>query len=103
MKNSNDTIGNRTCDLPTCSAVPQPTALPRAPEKLMYSAKILSHCHWVHHKSNMVMSSTDLGLGGERPDALQIFLFEDCKTFTSIKHKNFENAENARSIVPVHG
>ena len=27
MKNSNDTIGNRTRDLPTCSAVPQPTAL----------------------------------------------------------------------------
>jgi len=26
MKNSNDTIGNRTSDLPTCSAVPQPTA-----------------------------------------------------------------------------
>jgi hypothetical protein len=30
MKNSNDTIGNRT-DLPTCSAVPQPTAPLRAP------------------------------------------------------------------------
>jgi hypothetical protein len=30
MKNSNDTIGNRTRDLPTCSAVPQPTALPAA-------------------------------------------------------------------------
>jgi len=29
MKNSNDTIGNRTRDLPTCSTVPQPTALPR--------------------------------------------------------------------------
>jgi heme/copper-type cytochrome/quinol oxidase subunit 2 len=28
MKNSNDTIGNRTRDLPTCSAVPKPTALP---------------------------------------------------------------------------
>jgi hypothetical protein len=27
MKNFNDTIGNRTSDLPTCSAVPQPTAL----------------------------------------------------------------------------
>jgi hypothetical protein len=27
MKNSNDTIGNQTLDLPTCSAVPQPTAL----------------------------------------------------------------------------
>ena len=31
MKNSNDTIGNWTRDLPTCSAVPQPNALPRAP------------------------------------------------------------------------
>ena len=31
MKNSNDTIGNRTHDLPACSAVPQPTAPPRAP------------------------------------------------------------------------
>jgi len=31
MKNSNDTIGNRTRDLPACSALPQPTALPRAP------------------------------------------------------------------------
>jgi len=26
MKNSNDTIGNRTRDLPACSPVPQPTA-----------------------------------------------------------------------------
>ena len=32
MKNSNDTIGNRTRDLPACSAVPQPTAPPRSPE-----------------------------------------------------------------------
>ena len=31
MKNSNDTMGNRTRDLPTSSAVPQPIALPRAP------------------------------------------------------------------------
>jgi hypothetical protein len=29
MKNSNDTIGNRTRDLPACSAVPQPAAPPR--------------------------------------------------------------------------
>jgi hypothetical protein len=26
IKNSSDTIGNRTHDLPVCSAVPQPTA-----------------------------------------------------------------------------
>jgi hypothetical protein len=31
MKNSNDTIGNRTRDLLACSAVPQPTAPPRVP------------------------------------------------------------------------
>jgi len=31
MKNSNDTIGNGTHDLLACSAVPQPTAPPRAP------------------------------------------------------------------------
>jgi hypothetical protein len=30
MKYSNDTTGNRTRDLPVCSAVPQPTAPPAA-------------------------------------------------------------------------
>jgi hypothetical protein len=35
MKNSNDTIGNRTRDLPTCSAMPQPTALPRGPKLIV--------------------------------------------------------------------
>jgi len=32
MKNSNDTIGNRTRNLPACSAVAQPTAPPHTPE-----------------------------------------------------------------------
>ena len=36
MKNSNDTIGNRTRDLPACSAVPQPTAPPRAPKVIWF-------------------------------------------------------------------
>ena len=31
MKNSEETIGNRTRDLPACSAVPQPTAPPCTP------------------------------------------------------------------------
>ena len=31
MKKSHDTIGNRTRDLPACSAVPQPTAPPCTP------------------------------------------------------------------------
>ena len=32
MEKSNDIIGNRTRDLPACSAVPQPTVPPRAPK-----------------------------------------------------------------------
>ena len=35
MKNSNDTIGNRTRDLPAYSALPQPTVPPGAPEFLV--------------------------------------------------------------------
>jgi len=31
VKNSNDTIGNQTRDLPASSAVPQPISSPRAP------------------------------------------------------------------------
>jgi hypothetical protein len=31
MKNSSDTIRNRTCDPTSCSAVPQLIALPHAP------------------------------------------------------------------------
>ena len=40
IKNSNDTIGNRTRDLPACSAVPQPTAPPRAPRYYVSSCNI---------------------------------------------------------------
>jgi hypothetical protein len=36
MKNFSDTIGNRTCDFPVCSAVPQPTAPPAACPGLFY-------------------------------------------------------------------
>ena len=36
MKNSNDTIGNRTLHLPACSAVPQLSAPPRATFAVIY-------------------------------------------------------------------
>jgi len=52
MKSSNNTIGNRTRDLPACSAVPQPTAPPRPPPPIPLSlAKVhetlasLGGCH----------------------------------------------------------
>jgi len=62
MKNSNDTIGNRTQDLPACSTVPQPTAPPRAPNlvknrpKISYISRedvstfLLLPKTYVHHK-----------------------------------------------------
>jgi hypothetical protein len=37
IENSNDLIESRTRDLPTCSIVPQPTTLPRAPSQLVAS------------------------------------------------------------------
>jgi hypothetical protein len=40
IKNTNDTIGKRTRYLPACSAVPQPTALLRAPDLVKNRAKI---------------------------------------------------------------
>jgi hypothetical protein len=36
MKNFNDTIGNRTLNLPTCGAMPQPSAPPRAQTQPIY-------------------------------------------------------------------
>ena len=36
MKNSADTIENRTCDLSNCSAVPQPTAPPRGNDDALF-------------------------------------------------------------------
>jgi len=51
MKNSNDTIGNRTHDLPACSAVPQPTAPPRTPTYpiTILNFRVLAHKFGVRH------------------------------------------------------
>jgi hypothetical protein len=40
IEKSNDLIGNQTRDLPACSIVPQPTALPRAPYNYEDNTKI---------------------------------------------------------------
>jgi hypothetical protein len=50
LKNSSDPIGNRTRDLPACSAVPQPTAPPRTPistfvDNIFYYE---SYVYWNH-------------------------------------------------------
>jgi hypothetical protein len=41
MKNSNDTIGNQSCDLPVCSAVPQPLRHRVPPQPIVPTE---SHC-----------------------------------------------------------
>jgi hypothetical protein len=48
VKNSNDTIGNRTRDLPACSAVPQPTAPPRGPP-ILWVLGVKQHGREVDH------------------------------------------------------
>jgi hypothetical protein len=45
MKNSSDTIGNQTRDLPTCSTAPQPAALLRAPQLIQYTFDIHMSVH----------------------------------------------------------
>ena len=44
MKNSNDTIGKRARELPACSAVPQATALPRAPRIEPAKFRLAAQC-----------------------------------------------------------
>jgi len=41
-KKSSDTIGNRTRDLPACSAVPEPTAVPGAPQNTVAETILLT-------------------------------------------------------------
>ena len=49
MKNSIDTIKNRSRDLPVCSAVPQPTAPPRAPFLFYIYTQYIVHTHTHTH------------------------------------------------------
>jgi hypothetical protein len=47
MKNSIDTIGNQTRDLPACSAVPQPSAPPHVPAPSNYSGQWTVTRSWI--------------------------------------------------------
>ena len=66
MKNSNDTMGNRTRDLPACSAVPQPTAPPRAPTFTDMTVLNLCYTHpysplkeETHHRSTLKVTDQE--------------------------------------------
>ena len=49
MNNSSDTIGNRTRNLPACSAVPEPTAPPGAPKYCINNANNVQSCVFIQH------------------------------------------------------
>ena len=65
MKNSNDTNGNRTRDLPTCSAMSQPSAPPSAPYIYIYIVinwiyiciykYIYTYVYSINHERNLPM------------------------------------------------
>jgi len=44
LKSSSDTVGNRTRDLPACSAAPQPTAPPGVQIKFSFAVGTTSYC-----------------------------------------------------------
>ena len=52
MKNSSDTIGNRTRDLPACSSVPQPTAPPRDHQPGHRKKKCTCKAFWYQSESS---------------------------------------------------
>ena len=55
MKNSSDTIWNRTRDLPACSAVHQPTAPRRVPSLNIRSIKFSQHAQIVRSMKGLQM------------------------------------------------
>jgi hypothetical protein len=68
VKNSIDTFGNRTCDLPVCSAVPQPTVLTR----FAYSRPYKRTCFEIYVLSVLLLLLLlSVGTAGTPPIALQ--------------------------------
>ena len=76
MKNNNDTIGNGIRDLPSCSAVPQPTATPHVPKFLLFTSfkfrrkklKKLNPC-----KQNHLLQKLRVRMVGRSTNLLQTF------------------------------
>jgi len=81
IKNSNDTTGNRTRDLPTCSARPQTNAPPRAPFVCVcvcVCVYIYTHTHT--HKYNIHKGKAVLLQGWSGPEGSRKLRFLDFTT-----------------------
>jgi hypothetical protein len=60
MKNSNDNIGNQTCNLLAYSAVPQPTAPLRAPYLKKYWSEVALTAVVIHEYRQVYQNKTNL-------------------------------------------
>jgi hypothetical protein len=56
MKSFNDNIGNRTCDLPVCSAVPQPTVKSEF-FNVLYKVELFYFIRLVRHSNQEAITS----------------------------------------------
>ena len=88
MKNSNDTIGNRTRDLRACSAVPQPTAPPHSP--LCYWTLINFHGYDSSWFKGEVIVIFRLGISKEG-----IHIYSHC-CLNKTLHSLFSNSKSRR-------
>jgi hypothetical protein len=81
MKNSSDTIGNRTRDLPACSAVPQPTA-PRFGTACLSHLQVSSSVRM--RDAYVVCMSQDVdACTGEEPTGEYVCKAEQCRQAAS--------------------
>jgi hypothetical protein len=79
MKNSSDPIGNRTRYVPACSAVPQPTAPPRAPNFKLRTVKLVLTPLFILH-----------------------YVAEEQLVTQFLKYQNFRNLVKGKNVVWTH-
>jgi transposase len=85
MKNSNDNIGNRTRDIPTCRAVPQPTAPPRAHPPPPYSPD-LAPCDF------FLFPKMKIKLKGRRFSTVEEIQAKSQKVLKTLTQKDFQDS-----------
>jgi len=112
MKNSSDTIGNRTRGFPTCSAVPQPTALPRASHNLSSGGKFVLRRHFscenkskikIQHKAAVSRFITrPVNRGFERTRCYHVLSINPKSCITVLRNGgNFNRRRNVTSEKPL--
>jgi hypothetical protein len=109
IKNSSDTIGNRTRDLPACSAVSKPTALPRAHTQQyvhIITLTTISIYTW-HYPAGFEDKSPDSGTGqynGRYNTAYQsrVYSTDTSETYSSSSYSDYNVKSIASRILKLY-